>query len=335
MNIEMKRMGLKFRRRGRKPLFSVAMRVLATTCIGVLTSCASGTSQGQEGGASVRLGQVFSSVVSERGVAIERNIVFGPSPRHRLDIYRPSRQVDRGPIAIFYYGGGWTSGDRSMYGFVGAALAARGITTVIPNYRHYPDVRFPAFVEDAALAYAHVSQTLAGDCGQQRPIIVIGHSAGAHMAALLALDPTYLQQIDRALPRPAALVSLAGPLSFDPTIWPSTTAIFSNAARNPKQARPSSVARAGAPPALLLHGSMDTTVDIKNSRETAAALRSLGNAVQTIEYPGLGHVGILLAIARPLRWRGNVLGDIATFTTRHFEKEPGSAKDQCAVGQAA
>ena len=329
MSIEMEGTGSKIRTRGRKSLISVAIGALATIGIGALTSCATGTSLGQEGGASLRLGQVFSSAVSESGVAIERNIAFGPHPRHRLDVYRPPRQADRGPVVIFFYGGGWTSGDRSMYGFVGAALAARGITAVIPNYRHYPSVRFPAFVEDAALAYAHVSKTVAVECGQRRPIVVSGHSAGAHMAALLALDPTYLEQIDRTLPRPAAFVSLAGPLSFDPTNWPSTKAIFASALGDPARARPSSVARAGAPPALLLHGKLDTTVEIKNSRETAAALRALGNAVQTIEYPALGHVGIVLAIAQPLRWRANVLEDMTTYITRRFGKEPASMQRQC------
>ena len=120
--------------------------------------------------AAVRQALAFSSVAglysglfADRGVTVESGVAYGPLARDRLDIYRPAAGDKGGPIAMFIYGGGWRSGDRATYGFVGAALAARGITTVIPDYRLFPEVKFPAFMEDAARAYAWISANLAVD----------------------------------------------------------------------------------------------------------------------------------------------------------------------------
>ena len=172
---------------------------------------------------------LYSGLVADRGVMVERGVAFGALARDRLDIYRPAAGDQGGPIAMFIYGGGWRSGDRATYGFVGAALAARGITTVVADYRLFPEVKFPAFVEDAARAYAWVSTNLATGAAKRRPIVLIGHSAGAYIAAMLALDERYLSAVGVA-ERPAGLVGLAGPYAFDPTTFPTTAEIFKPAA---------------------------------------------------------------------------------------------------------
>ena len=114
---------------------------------------------------------LYSRIVADRGVSVETGAAYGPLARQVLDIYRPANGKgdgdDDGPIAVFIYGGGWRSGERGTYGFVGAALAARGITTVIPDYRLYPDVMFPAFIEDAARAYAWTTANLARERRQE------------------------------------------------------------------------------------------------------------------------------------------------------------------------
>ncbi len=265
----------------------------------------------------ISVGSVFSSLTSERGIGVERGVSFGPLSRHRLDIYRASQTSERRPIAIFFYGGGWTDGDRATYEFVGAALAARGVTTVIPDYRLYPEVTFPDFMDDAARAYAWVDRNIGAACGERRPILLIGHSAGAYIAALLALDRSYLSRLGRNMPPPAAMVGLAGPYSFDPTTWPTTKDIFARAAGRPDAARPVAFARSGAPPALLLHGLEDETVQLYNTRDLAAALKKTGNEVQTIEYPGIGHVGLVLAMSTPFRWRAPALDNMVDFIDRH------------------
>jgi len=258
---------------------------------------------------------LYSKIVADPGVSLEAGIAYGPHGRHVLDVYRPQSSRDAedqdGPIAIFIYGGGWRSGHRSTYGFVGAALASRGITTVIPDYRLYPDVKFPAFVDDAARAYAWTSARLASGAGKRRAIFLIGHSAGAHIAALLALDPRYLAAVEVSN-EPAGLIGLAGPYAFDPTTYPSTKDIFAPAVGS-QDARPVAFAGARSPPALLMHGLKDETVQLSNMRGLAAALQASGTQVRTLELAEIGHIGLVLAISRPFRWRAPVLSEIEAF----------------------
>ena len=259
---------------------------------------------------------LYSKIVADPGVSLEAGVAYGPHARHVLDVYRPQSSRDAedqdGPIAIFIYGGGWRSGNRSTYGFVGAALASRGITTVIPDYRLHPEVKFPAFVEDAARAYVWTSTTLASGAGKRRPIFLIGHSAGAHIAALLALDPRYLAAAQVGSHKPAGLIGLAGPYAFDPTTYPSTKEIFAPALGS-QDARPVAFTGPASPPALLMHGLKDEAVQLSNMRELAAALQASGTPVRKLELADIGHIGLVLAISRPLRWRAPVLSEIEAF----------------------
>ncbi len=255
----------------------------------------------------------FDALIREPGVAYSGAIAYGTAPRHKLDVFTPV-DAPHGPIVLFLYGGAWTSGERQTYEFVGTALAARGITTVVADYRLYPEVRFPAFVDDAARAYGWVDRHLARHGDRRRPIFLMGHSAGAHIAALLAVDPHRLAKAAPDAARPAGLIGLAGPYAFDPTTWDTTAAIFAPTAADPDRARP--VARVSAhrpPPTLLLHGLLDRTVLPSNSDTFAAALRAAGGRVRLVDYPGVGHVGLISALAKPFRWRADVLDDIVSF----------------------
>ncbi|WP_125461697.1 MULTISPECIES: alpha/beta hydrolase [Rhodomicrobium] len=257
---------------------------------------------------------LLSALVAEGGAVVETGIAYGPGTRRRLDIYRPADASPGGPIVLFLYGGSWRSGERDLYPFLGAALAKRGITVVVPDYRLFPQASFPGFVEDAALAYAWTWRNLARATG--RPIALIGHSAGAHIAALLAFDARYIAAQGAGIPRPAAFVGLAGPYAFDPTTFPSTKDIFATAP-NADAARPVAFARGDAPPSLLMHGLDDDTVELYNLRDMVEALRAKGADVESVEFPRIGHFGIVLAIARPFRWRAPVLDKTVAFILRH------------------
>lgn len=252
-------------------------------------------------------------LIREDGVGFEGAIAYGPLSRHRLDVFTPLARAD-GPIVLFLYGGAWTSGARETYEFVGTALASRGITTVIADYRLHPEVLYPAFVEDAALAYGWVDRHLARGDAARRPVFLMGHSAGAHIAALLAVDDRRLAAGAPDAARPAGLIGLAGPYAFDPTTWKTTAAIFAPAAEAPDRARPIAFVGGRRPtPALLLHGRLDRTVMLQNTRDFAAALTAAGGEARAIEYAGIGHVGLVSALARPLRWRADVLDDVDAF----------------------
>lgn len=248
-----------------------------------------------------------AALVSDAGVVIARGIAYGPEARQKLDVYRPDAAPMRGTI-VYVYGGSWTSGDRALYRFLGAAYAARGWSVVVPDYRLYPEVTFPAFVEDTAKAVAWARANEA----QGRPLFLMGHSAGAQIALLLALDPRYLAAEGLETGALAGVVGLAGPYTFDPLAFDSTRPVFETAP-DPQAARPIVFARGDAPPLLLLHGQKDTTVSPRNSRELAAAVQGAGGAARLIEYPGVGHIVVVGAIAWPLRWRASVLADTLGF----------------------
>jgi acetyl esterase/lipase len=253
---------------------------------------------------------VLSNLVSEGGLRVERDRAYGPHPRHTLDIYRAGREAPSAPMVLFIYGGGWKSGERATYAFVGSALAANGVTTIVADYRLFPEVRHPAFCEDAALAYAWVSATVA-DRGR-RPVVLMGHSAGAHIAALLALDPAYIAGAGSELQPPAGFIGLSGPYGFDPTTWPTTKDVFATAPEADR-IRPVKLASNGAPPSLLIHGAADTVVEPIATHMLEDALSKSGARVTKILYPGIGHSALIMTFAQPLRWRAPLLEDVLRF----------------------
>ncbi|MEO1282766.1 MAG: alpha/beta hydrolase [Pseudomonadota bacterium] len=252
--------------------------------------------------------------ISEGGTELQSGISYGPAARQKLDIYRPLAASAREaaadtPIILFVYGGSWRDGDRTIYRFVGDAFASRGYKTVIPDYRLYPDVQFPGFVNDVAATYRWIEKNLLRP-GQK--IILVGHSAGAHMSALVALDPRYLKAVSANPAHLAGWVGLAGPYAFQPTTWPTTKDVFVTAS-DADEPRPVAHVTSGEKPALLFHGLDDDVVKVWNMRELAKALRAVDGQVRAIELPGVAHIGIVLALARPFRGKGPVLSETLAF----------------------
>jgi acetyl esterase/lipase len=242
----------------------------------------------------------------------------GRNPRQVLDLYIPTRATpaSRAPVVVFFYGGSWQNGNRQLYRFVGEALARRGFVAVVPDYRVYPEVMFPAFVEDGAAAVRWVVENVAAYGGDDRRVFLMGHSAGAHIAAMLALDPSYLEAagVDRA--RLHGMIGLSGPYDFLPLTDPKLQAVFGSA-RSQALSQPVRFVAASQPPLLLLHGLDDSTVSPGNSARLAAATTAAGASVKLIELPGYGHLGVLARMAAPLRAGSPVLDDIAEFVSTH------------------
>ncbi len=239
---------------------------------------------------------------------------YGSDPRQRLDVYTPADATAPLPVVVFFYGGGWNSGYRGGYAFAARAIAARGFVVVMPDYRLVPQVRFPAFIDDGAAAVRWTVDHIAASGGDPKRIAVAGHSAGAHIAMMLALDRHYIA----AAGAPGAIkavVGLAGPYDFLPFDQPSAVAAF-GAAPNPKATQPISFVRADAPAALLLTGDADDVVRPRNSRALAAALRLKGAKVEEKEYPGVGHIGLLLALSKPFRGKADILDTMTSFLRR-------------------
>lgn len=265
---------------------------------------------------------VVNALTPRSGYTVERDLAYGPGARQRLDLYRPDGAAADAPVMVFFYGGNWQTGSKDLYRFVGQAFASRGYVTAIPDYRLWPEARYPAFVEDGALAVRWLEDQPA--TAGARPVYLAGHSAGAYIAAMLTLDRRWLGETDAAAGcrRIAAAAGLAGPYDFLPLNDSVLEEIFGPGPASPTS-QPINHVAAGDPPMLLATGSDDRTVRPRNSVVLADRLASAGVAAELIEYPGLGHVEIVAALAAPLRFLAPVLDDVDAFLRR----QPG-----CALG---
>lgn len=245
----------------------------------------------------------------------QRAIRYGRRQRHVLDIY-PAATDGPSPVIVFFYGGGWEEGERGDYFFVGSALAARGFTAVIPDYRVFPEVRFPAFIEDAAGALRWTMDHIAEFGGDPRRVIVMGHSAGAHISAMLAFDPKWLARVSLDAGRDLkGMIGLAGPYDFLPLHSQTLKEIF-GPDKDLAATQPINFVGPGAPPAFLATGTNDKSVDPGNTVRLAERIRLLGGGAETKLYDHVNHRTLIGAFARPLRFLAPILNDVADFALK-------------------
>jgi acetyl esterase/lipase len=245
------------------------------------------------------------------------NLAYGEDSQHRLDVYVPDAVAAAPrPVVVFWHGGRWRFGDKADYRFVGAALAASGYMAVLPNYRHYPQVKMPGFMDDAARAALWAAAHVSEFGGDDQRVYLMGHSAGAHLAALLVLDPRFFAATLRPAPPIAGVIGLSGPYDFLPLKEAADQDMFGPPENYPLS-QPINFVRSDAPPMLLLHGTDDTTVMPKNSRNLAAALTALGVPVTLKLYEKRSHADTVAALASLARGRAPVLADIAAFVDQN------------------
>jgi acetyl esterase/lipase len=248
------------------------------------------------------------------------DIAYGADPQHRLDVYVPDEPGNqRRPLIVFWHGGRWSSGDKADYRFVGAALAQLGYVVVIPNYRHYPQVKMAGFMDDTARSALWAAAHGAEYSADTKHFYLMGHSSGAHMAALVTLDSRYFAATGLSAPPIAGVIGLSGPYDFLPLREADVQDMF-GPPQNYPDSQPINFVRADAPPMLLIHGLKDTTVSPNNSRSLAAALHRHEVPVTLKLYPNSVHADTVAALSLPARGRAPTLADIAVFV-----KQPPSA----------
>jgi acetyl esterase/lipase len=265
--------------------------------------------------------QILNATVPHCGYVRTQNLAYGDQTRQKLDVYRPPCAVPHASpgarVVIFLYGGDWTNGNKGDYFFVGQALASKGFVAVLPDYRLYPEVTFPKFVEDGAAAIRWAHEHARDYGGDPDHIYLLGHSAGAHIAALLNLDARYLKAVglDRSVLR--ATVALSGPFDFVP--GDSDRGAFNmNKGDTPDPAiEPINFANGDSPPMLLVQGVADTVVSAKNSIELQKAIHLHGGQAKYLPYRKLDHPGPVLAFAWSFRWLAPVLRDTTAFINGH------------------
>jgi acetyl esterase/lipase len=227
---------------------------------------------------------------------------------NRLDIWAPASKADSPrPVLVFFYGGGWAHGTRTEYSYAARPFVEAGYIVVLPDYRKVPQVRFPGFVADSAAAVKWVQANIADYGGDPDQVIVAGHSAGAYNALMLALDKQWLG--DKPV---QAAISMAGPADF----YPFTTKRGMDAMGqwpDPAETQPISFVRKDAPPILLIHGSADTVVRIRNANSLLAKQKAAGGDIQLSAYEGASHNDLVLALGTLFRGRHPVVADSLRF----------------------
>ncbi|WP_137178197.1 alpha/beta hydrolase [Roseomonas sp. AR75] len=242
-----------------------------------------------DSGAPMRL----AALMTPRAGAEEvRGLRYGAGPRRLLDLTLPRGATAATPLLVFFHGGGWQTGSRADYAFLARAFAAEGIAVALPDYRLWPQARWPDFLADgaAALAWLRGAPTV-----PRGPLFVMGHSAGGFIAAALALDPRW--QVRQAL---AGAVLVSAPIAWQPTDEPIRS-IFAPAPGGRIEAMPDSAAMRGAPPLLLIHGTADTVVGPFHSERLAEGVAEAGGTARLVMMEGAGHIAPMVALSAPAR----------------------------------
>ena len=254
-------------------------------------------------------------LVPRDGYAVHRDLAYGTDPRQKLDVYVPSGLKGPAPVLLFFYGGSWLGGHKADYLAFGQAFASAGIVTVVADYRVYPQVKYPAFVEDAAGALAWVHGHIAQHGGDAARVFVSGHSAGGFNAVMLASEPKFIEARGGTLDWIRGVIGIAGPYDFLPLTDPAYIAIF-HGANNPGS-QPINHVTGPRPPMLLASGSADSVVQPGNADRMAVKLKAAGGEAKVIHYPGVGHIGIILSLAPGFRGHTSLRQDMLDFIRSH------------------
>jgi len=236
---------------------------------------------------------VLNTITPSGDFSIEKDIAYGDLEKQKLDIYTPKTPKAGAPVVVFFYGGGWNDGSKDIYKFIGQSFAQAGYTVIVPTYRIYPEVIYPEFLKDAAKAVAYTEDRF------DRPMVLTGHSAGAHIASMMALDGRYLAAEGL---EPCNVISgwvgLAGPYDFKVYEEPYLS-IFPEGTRT--QMLPITHAGGSVIPALMITGDADETVDYRQSQRMRAALSSGGAKAEELIVPGIGHIDVVTVMSTVLR----------------------------------
>jgi len=242
--------------------------------------------------------------VTEQPVSIVRDLSYlsgaGPTPsKGRLDLYLP-KGVTRFPVILAIHGGALIEGDKSSQEFVGRRFAAAGVAAAVINYRLSPEVSHPGHIQDVAAAFAWVKHFIGEFGGRADNMFVVGHSAGAYLAALLATDGCYLSD-HRLSPRDIrGVVAVSGFYWVDRVAPDRPKSVWGEDKRGWQDASPARHLGPALPPLLLLYADGDDSARRRQNLDMAQAARAAGNQrVELAEVAGRDHLRLWTGMAAP------------------------------------
>ena len=274
-------------------VFKLAKNGLVLTMAGLVSACAP---------VSILNGITPSSTFDRT-----KNVPFGDAERDKLDIYRAENPKADAPVLVFVHGGSWDSGSKDIYKFLAEGFTKSGYDIALPNYRLFPDGKFPDFIQDNARAVAHITQEFPG-----RKIVLIGHSAGAYNVLMLGLRDEYLRRagIDRCK-TVSAVISLAAPVGVVPLTGDRLIQIFPD--RFTKEDAVLNNVTGPTPPIFLGHGDADTVVSPVNATQLAEKIRARGGQVQVKIYPKQSHTDVVKVLSRHFDGDTTLKADLVEF----------------------
>lgn len=242
---------------------------------------------------------------------ISRDIPYGDESWQKLDIYRAQSADENTPVIVFFFGGGWSWGDKAYFEFIADSFVRRGYTVAIPNYVLYPQGKYPQFVEDGAQAIAWIKNNVGKYQGSAEKVFLVGHSAGAYIAAMAATDKRYLQQAGESTSFIKGVAGVAGPYNFTPKAQEYIN-IFGK--ENFDSMKVAQYVTGNEAPMILLHGSGDKTVGLFNQETMAESLGKQNVKHQSVLYnSNITHIKILLKLHPWFADEVNVAEDIDAF----------------------
>jgi acetyl esterase/lipase len=277
---------------------------MAAACSGAPVPASSG-SAGGESVAVTRDCDVPAPSAADFRTARDVTYAVMDGQPQRMDVAWPAGEGPY-PLVVLIHGGGWSGGDKSAYHPAMRLLAGQGYAAASINYRlaSAPRNVFPAAVEDVRCAVRHLRSNAGAYRIDPARIGALGHSAGAHLAGMLG-TAAEVQGLDGACPTRgvsaavSAVVALAGPQDIRTAgaLDPSQRGMVENFLGAPPEAvmerallaSPAVHVKSGTPPFLLVHGTSDGVVPLRQSRSMRDTLRAAGVPVTLIELPGIGH----------------------------------------------
>ncbi len=252
---------------------------------------------------------------STKGVVPHRDNVYDAEHDLKLDIYAPAH-AEHAPVVVYFYGGSWMHGKRQWYRWMGEALAAQGVVAMVADYRLWPAVRMDGFLHDGADAVRWARDHAAAFGGDPTRLFVMGHSAGGHIAAMLATDAAWLGAVGMKPRDLAGWIGVAGAYDFLPLDEAAFVDMFGSTPDEQARSQPVNFVNGDEPPALLLQGEADTVVYPEEAISMEGRYRQVGEPVTLKLYPKLGHEKLVFALG-PLHRQAPVMQDVMAFIRSH------------------